>query len=85
MVAKMRLPNVRVLSIDTPDISQLFAMLHSRMPHLNINNSQMVKNPEKSDYCNFAMTSGQFRDLAPSEAIYRNFTMGLRRQVRFFL
>lgn len=75
--SRIRMPNVRIMTIDTVDIDAFFEKLQADMsPKWNVSLS-VVKNAEKVGTCSFGMKSPIFKALAESEAIYRNLTLGI--------
>lgn len=73
------LENVKVLYVDTRDISDLFDRLLQLMPELEgdvILGDENTFNPEALKTCNFGLKSAMIKALSPSLDIYRNYTLG---------
>jgi len=67
---KMIMPNVKVMTIETPDIDKFFKMLRQRIPTFNFTKRHV--NRENLSKCSFEMASEMIHGLAPSQEIYRN-------------
>ena len=84
-VASLRIPGVRVISLDMVDISPALDRLRERLPldakKLKVKGIPDVpitqwRNPERKSVCAFAMTSEMIKSLGVAQAVYRNLTAG---------
>jgi hypothetical protein len=63
-----------VLTMDSPDISAFYKVVHDIFPNWGFNISQ-PSNPEKTATCNFGFNSDMMRGLQPSQEVYRTMTI----------
>lgn len=77
-VTKLRLDNVRVVSIDMLDINSFFDRLRVKLKPSGLDVPETPwRNPERKSVCSFSMPSEMMKLLAPAQSVYRNLTSGV--------
>jgi len=70
-ITQMNLNRVQVLLMDTMELSEFLNALSLELP---FRPSRITRNTERTDRCNFCITSKIIKELAPSIGVYQNLT-----------